>query len=138
MEVVRVDINCLADNLICPATVVSDAGSSTLDIVFGKSDGFAIIQTLDCRQHIDMLLRQLCKFRQINPSLLRRGFPPFAFEGFASRGDGNVDVFLGSLADRADDLLCGGVCDLKGLLFDTLNPVIINEPAWLSLLVSQV
>ena len=85
-----------------------------------------------------MLLRQLCKFCQVDSSLLRGGLPPFAFEGLTSRGDSNVDVFLGSLADRADDFLCGGIDDLKSLLFGTLNPVIVDKPAESSLLVSQV
>jgi len=34
---------------------------------------------------------------------------------------------LGGLADGGDDLLCGGVDDLEGLLVDTLNPLVVDE-----------
>jgi hypothetical protein len=53
---------------------------------------------------------------------------PGALEGGASGLDGDVDILLGSLVDRGDDLLVGRVGSLEGLALGTLDELVVDEP----------
>lgn len=52
---------------------------------------------------------------------------PGSLESLSGSGDSKVDILLGTFADGGDDLLGGGVDNLKLLLVDTLDPLAVNE-----------
>jgi hypothetical protein len=54
---------------------------------------------------------------------------PGALEGGASSLDGDIDILLGGLVDGGDDLFVGGVDGLEGLALDTLDELVVDEPA---------
>lgn len=54
---------------------------------------------------------------------------PGTLEGSASGLDGDIDILLGGLVDGGDDLLVGGVDGLEGLALDTLDELVVDEPA---------
>ena len=53
--------------------------------------------------------------------------PLAVLECLACGGNGNVDILLGGLVNRADDLLCGWVDDLKGLAVGALLEFVVDE-----------
>ncbi len=54
-------------------------------------------------------------------------FSPFALKGLPSCSDGDIDILLGGFGNGADDLLVRRVDDLKGLLVNALNELVIDE-----------
>jgi hypothetical protein len=127
VEHVRVDINRLALDLVGPAAVVPDAADDSTDVAAGHGDGLAIVERLDGRQEVGVLLAQLGQLRQQNAALLGRGAAPRALEGLAGGGHGDVDILLGGLVHRAEDLFCGRVDDLERLLLDALDELVVDE-----------
>lgn len=55
--------------------------------------------------------------------------PPCGLESSPGSNDGQVDIFLGSLANRGDYLFGGGIDDIESSLVNTLCPLIVDEPA---------
>jgi hypothetical protein len=69
------------------------------------------------------------KLKEEVASSLGSGLLPLAIESLAGSSDSQVDILLGTLADGGDDLLGGGVDNLKLSLVDTLNPLAADEEA---------
>ena len=129
MEHVRSNVHGLALDLIRPASIVPDGSGHSSNITTGHRDGLAIVQGLDGGEKIKVLLDKIGKPEKVDTPLLRRGCPPFALEGFARSSDSNVNILLGSFRYVADNLLGGRVNNLKGLLVNGLNPLVVNPPA---------
>ena len=66
---------------------------------------------------------------------MRRSSLPVTVEGFPRSSYRQVDILLGGLVDRADNLFGSGVDNLEGLLIDTLNPLIVDPSGKRSMLV---
>ncbi len=129
MEHVGGDISGLAGDLVRPAGVVADAANDGADITLGHGDGLAVVERLDGGEEVGVLLNNVGELVQEPAAVVGCGLLPGGVEGLAGGGDGDVDILLGGLADRGNDLFGGGVDDFKLLLVDTLNPFVVNEPS---------
>lgn len=128
VEHVGGNVKGLSLNLVGPATVVSDASNNSADIASGHGDGLAVVQRLDSGEKVEVLLGEISELEHQAATLARSDLSPCCVESLAGSGNGKIDILLGTFADRGDDLLGGGVDDLKLLLVDTLNPLVVNEP----------
>jgi hypothetical protein len=127
VEHVWVDIDRLALDLVGPAAVVPDAANDGADVAAGHGDGLAVVERLDGGQEVRVLLAQIGELRQQDAARLGRGAAPRPLKGLPGGGHGNVDILLGGLVDRAEDLFCGRVDDLERLLLDTLDELVVDE-----------
>lgn len=75
-----------------------------------------------------VLLNEVGELCQVPASLLGCGVTPFSLESLAGGGYGDIYILLGSFVDVADNLLGGGVDDLEGLLVNTFDPFVVDEP----------
>ena len=125
---IRCSIDYFTLNLVGPATVVpqtaNGAGQVTLP---GHGEGLAVVESLDSGEEVGVLLEQVGKLDEKLSSVLWCFLPPGTVESLASSSNCNVDIFLCSLMDRADDLLSGGVDDLKRFAIDPLDELIVDE-----------
>lgn len=128
VELVGCSIDDLALNLVGPAAIVSQAASAAGNIdVLGHAEGLAVVQCLDCSEEVGILLKELGEFHEKLSAVLGCLFSPWAVEGFACGGDGNVDILLGCLLDGTDNLLGGRVNDVEGLAVDRLYELVVDE-----------
>lgn len=129
MEHLGVDVNRLSVNLVGPAGVVADALDDGTDVAAGHGDGLAVVERLDGGNEVGVLLNNVGELHKHDGTAVRRDLGPLALKGLAGGLDGNVDILLGTLADRGDDLLGGGVDDLELLLVGALDPLVVDEAA---------
>jgi len=127
VEGVGVGVDNLALDLVCPTTVVSEAASAESNVSLGHGEGLAVVQALYSGQCVEVLLEEIGELGQELASILWGLLPPWALEGFAGSGHCNVDILLGGLVDRGDDLLVGGVDDLEGLAVYSLDELVVDE-----------
>lgn len=106
VEHVRGNVNGLALNLVCPSTVVAQAGGDGTNISLGHGDGLAVIERLNSSEHVEVLLGEISKLEEHGAAGLGSGLLPGTVEGLACGGYSEVDILLGGFADGADDLLC--------------------------------
>jgi len=128
MEHVGVDVDGLALDLVSPAAVVADAANDGSDITAGHSDRLAVVEGLDGSQQLGILLGNVGELEQHQTALLGSDPAPDALKGLAGRGNGDINILLGGLAYRDNDLLRGRVDDLELLLLNTLNELVVDEP----------
>lgn len=128
VEHVGGNVKSLSLNLVGPATIVANASDNSADITSGQADGLAVVQRLDSGEKIEVLLSQIGQLEHQAASLAGCDSFPCCVESLAGCGNGKIDVLLGTFADGGDDLLGCGVDDLKLLLVDTLNPLVVDEP----------
>lgn len=124
-------VDHLALNLVCPATIVPQAASGGANVALGHGDGLSIVERLDRSEEVDVLLEQVGQLDQEAATVLGRLLSPVALESLSCSGDGNVDILLGSLVNRADDGLIGGVDDVESLALYALDPFVVDEAVWL-------
>ena len=74
-----------------------------------------------------MFLYQVGQFGKTAASGLGVEGPPFAFEGLAGGGDGDIDIFLGSFMNGDDGFLVGRVDGFKGLAVNAFDPFVVDE-----------
>jgi hypothetical protein len=127
VEHVRSNVNGLALNLVGPPSIVSEAANNSTNIAPGHGDGFAIVQRFHGSEKVEVLLSQIGKFEHQDGPLLGGNLPPCGFKGLAGSGDGKVDILLRGFANRGNDLFCARVDNLKLLLVNTLNPLVVDE-----------
>lgn len=128
VEHVGGNVESLSLNLVGPATVVADASNNSADITSGHGDGLAVVQRLDSGEKVEVLLGEIGELEHQAATLAGSNLSPCCVESLAGSGNGQIDILLGTFADRGDDLLGGGVDDLELLLVDTLDPLVVNEP----------
>lgn len=128
-EGLGVGVNGLTGDLVGPATVVAQAASGSGDVALGHGDGLAVVQSLNSGQGLDVALEQVRQLGEHAATVRGGHAAPGTLEGGASGLDGNVDILLGGLVDGGDDLLVGGVDGLEGLALDTLDELVVDEPA---------
>lgn len=128
MEHVWANIKGLALHLVCPTSVVPYAADNGGDVSLCHRDGLAVVQRLDRGQQVSVLLEEVGQLQQVQAPLLGRRLAPYALEGLPGGGDCNINIFLGTLVDGADDLLGCWVDDLELLLVDALDPLVVDEP----------
>lgn len=128
MEHVWANVKGLALDLVCPTSVVPYAADDGGDVSLCHGDRLAIVKRLDRSQQISVLLEEVGQLQKVQTPLLGRRVPPYALEGLAGGGDRDVDIFLSTLVDGADDLLGRWVDDLELLLVDALDPLVVDEP----------
>ena len=128
MEHVWCNVDGLAHNLVGPTSIVPDARSHGTDVSLGHRDGLAVIERLDGGEEGEILLNEVGKLGHVNTALLGCDLTPGPLEGLACGSDGNINILLSGLGHRGDDFLRSWVDDLKGLLVNTLNPLIVDEP----------
>jgi hypothetical protein len=121
------NINGLALDLVGPTTIVSEAANNGTNIATGVGDGLSVVERLDSGEKVEVLLSEVGKLKEEVASSLGSGLLPLAIESLAGSSDSQVDILLGTLADGGDDLLGGGVDNLKLSLVDTLNPLAADE-----------
>lgn len=129
IEVIRVGIDRLALDLVGPAAVVAKTAGSCVDIGLGHDDGLAVVERLDGGKLVYMAVEEVGELDEQLAAVLWRLPSPVALEGLACGGDGDVDILLGGLVDGANDVLSGGVDDLKGLAVDTGDKLVVDEAA---------
>lgn len=74
-----------------------------------------------------MFLYQVGQIGKTAASGLGLERPPFALEGLAGSGDGDIDIFLGSFMNGDDWFLVGRIDGFKGLAVDAFNPFVVDE-----------
>ena len=114
-------------DLVGPAAVVSEAACAHADVDLGHVKGLAVVERLNGCEEVEVLLEQLRELDEELSSVLWGLLPPWALEGLAGRGYGNVDILLGGLLDLADDLLVRWVVDLELLAVNGLHPLVVDE-----------
>jgi hypothetical protein len=105
VESVGGGVNDLAFDLVRPATVVPQAANTHADVDLGHGDGLAVVERLDGGEQVKVLLEQVGELHEKSATVLRGFSPPWALEGLACGGDGDVDILLRCLLDRGDDAL---------------------------------
>lgn len=128
VEHVWVDVDGLALDLVCPTSVIPYATDGSSDVSPCQGNGLSVVQGLDGGKEVGILLQEISQLQEHDTPLLWRCLSPLALECFPGRGDGKVDIYLGGLADGADDLFGGRVDDLDLLLILALDPFIVDEP----------
>lgn len=74
-----------------------------------------------------MFLYQVGQIGKTAASGLGLERPPFALEGLAGGGDGDIDIFLGSFMNGDDGFLVGRIDGFKGLAVDAFDPFVVDE-----------
>lgn len=120
---------CLSLNLVCPATIVPYAADDGTYVTTGIGDGLAVVKRLDSGEELSVLLEEIGQLEQQAAPLVWCCQPPYTVEGLAGSSYGDVDVLLGGLGDLSDNLLSGGVDNLKLLLVNALDPLAIDIPS---------
>jgi hypothetical protein len=129
VELVGWGVNHLTLDLVCPATIVPQAtGAAGHVSVPGHAECLAVVQSLNRSKEVGVLLEELGELHEELSTVLGCLLSPWAVEGFAGSGDGEVDILLRCLLDSADDLLGGGVDDVEGLAIDGLYELIVDKP----------
>jgi hypothetical protein len=129
VECVGGGVNDLTLDLVGPTSIVPQAtsGSRYIDVL-GHAEGLAVVQSLNWGEEVGILLEEIRKLDQKPSAVLGCLLSPWAVEGFAGSSYGNVDILLGSLLNSADDLLGGGVDDVKCLAVNRLDEFVVDEP----------
>lgn len=82
-----------------------------------------------------MFLDEFREFDEVSPTLLGCHLPPWALEGLAGCGHGDINILLGSLLHSDDGLLGSRVDGLEGLAIDGFDEFTVDEPEISDLLV---
>ena len=114
-------------DLVGISTVVSNAANGSVQVCAGHHDALAIVERLNGGDGLRVLLHQIGELEDILGSLLGRNLPPFALEGFSRRGDGDVDILLGSFLDGADDFFGRGVDGLNLAALFACYPFVVDK-----------
>jgi hypothetical protein len=134
VEGIRACVDNLTLDLVCPTTVVPQAASCSRNVnALSHAESLAVVEGLDSGEQIGILLEEVGELHKKLSAVLRGLLSPWAFEGLACGGDGNVDILLGSLLDRADDFFSRGVDDLEGLAVYGLDEFVVDEAGWVSI-----
>ena len=104
-ESVGISVDSLALDLVGPSTIVTETASSQTNVDLCHRQRLSVVETFDRSKGVQVLLNQFRQLVQVLSSLLRCDLPPRAFEGLTSSRDGDVDILLGGLMNRGDDLL---------------------------------
>lgn len=127
-EGIRVGVNHLAFNLVCPATIVSDTVGDSCNVTFGHFNCFSIVKRFNRTQEVVVLFNQCRESNQELAPVLWCYLSPRAFKRFARRCYSNIDILLRSLMNRGNYFLSRRVDDLERLAIDTFNILVVNEP----------
>lgn len=127
MEHIRGDVDRLALDLVGPSTIVAESLHHGTEITLGHADGLAIVERLDGREKVDVLLDEIGELPQQLAAVVGGSCAPLALESCAGGLHGNIDILLSGLTDGGDDLLSGGVDGLELLLLDTLDELVVDE-----------
>jgi hypothetical protein len=127
VEGVRSSINHLALNLVCPASIISEAADASSNIAHGHGDGLAIIQRLNGSQCLGLPLKEIRELVQVLATIAWRNRAPFSFKCGASGLDGNVDILFGGFVNMGDDRLVRRIDDLESLAVNSFYKLIVNE-----------
>lgn len=82
-----------------------------------------------------MFLEEFREFDEVLSALFWGHFPPWAFEGFAGCGYGDIDILLRGLLNGYDGLFGRGIDGLEGLAIDGFDKFTVDEPGNGALLV---
>ena len=128
VEAVGCCVDDLALNLVGPSSVVPQAtsGGGNIDVL-GHAEGLAVVESLDSGEKVGILEEQVGELAKKLSAVLGCLLPPGPVEGLAGRLDGDVNILLGGLLNTADDLLSGGVDNIKGLAVNGLYELIVDE-----------
>ena len=127
-EGICVCVDDLALNLIGPAAVVSKASSDIGNIDLCHSKGLSVVERLNRREKIEILLDQFRELDEEPATLLWRLLPPYCLVALAGSSYGDINILLRGFGDGTDDFFGTGVESLEGLSVDALNPLVVNEP----------
>jgi hypothetical protein len=127
-EGLGVGVNGLTSDLVSPATVVAQTASSVGNIDLGHRDGLAVIQSFNGGEGLHITLEEVGKLGEHAATVRGGHLLPGTLEGGTGSLDGDVYILLGSLVNRGDGFLVGGVESFKGLALDTLDELVVNEP----------
>lgn len=130
VERIRIGVNDLALNLVCPSTIISQTSSAQADINLGHVDRLAIVHRFNSCELVEVLVKEVSELHEILPSLLWGDFSPCPFEGLAGNGDSVVDVFLCGFVDGYDGLFGRGIDALKGLAILAFHKFVVDEAEW--------
>lgn len=131
----RVRVDDLAVDLVRPAAVVAQATGGGGDVTLGHGDSLAVVEGFDGGEGVDVLLEEVGELGEHAAPVRGGDLLPGALDGVAGSLYGDVDVLLGGLVDGDDGLLVVGVYGLEGLAFGTLDELIVDEAAGVSVCV---
>jgi hypothetical protein len=129
MESIGVDVKGLARDLVGPASIESNAANDSPQVATSHGNGLAIVQGLNGREEIKVLLTEICQRVHELATALRSSGLPFSLKSLARSGYSDVDILLCSLRNRGDDLLGRRVNDLESLLVHSFDPFVVDKPA---------
>lgn len=124
-----VGVDSLTGDLVGPATVVAQAASGIGNVTLGQGDGLAVVEGLNGGEGLDITLEEVGQLGEHTATVRGGHVVPGTLEGGASGLDGDIDILLGGFVDGGDDLFVGGVDGLEGLALDTLDELVVDEPA---------
>jgi hypothetical protein len=127
-EDIWVSVYHRAFNLICPATIVSEACSHGCNVIFGYFKCLSIVKRFNGTQEIKVLFNQGGERDHQLSSLLGSHPFPGPFECLARCRYGDIDVLLCSLMNRCNYLFGRRIDDLDGLAINASDELIVDEP----------
>ena len=125
---IGVGVNGLAVDLVGPSGVVANAANGVAHVDLGNVESLAVVSSLESSQVVNFPLHQVGQLGQQAAAFGGGHLAPGALESLAGRGDGSVDILLGSLVDGGDGLFGSGVGGLEGLALSTLDVFVVDEP----------
>lgn len=123
----RVCVNDLALDLVCPAAIISQTASRHADIHLGHTKGLAIVEGFDGSERIEMLLEQICQVDEPSSALLGCDVSVFAFKGLTGDGHCMVDIFFCGFVYGYNWLLGGGVDGFKCFAVHAFDEFTVDE-----------
>ena len=128
-ERLRVCVNSLSLNLVCPATIVSETAYAQVEVRLSHAEGFAVIQRLDSGELLHVALKEVGQLQEAFTSLFRSDESPCLLERLTCSGDGNVNVLLCGFVNGYDGFLVGRVDHIEGLAIDTFDKFVVDKAA---------
>jgi hypothetical protein len=131
-QIVRVNIDRLAKDLIRPTGIVAQAVGRKANITAGHRQCLPVVQGFDGGEDFDITLDQLGQLGKETAALCRGDATPGAVESAASRGDSTINVLLSCFLDLYDGFLVVRVNSLDCSTIGSGDKLVIDEPETIS------
>lgn len=100
---------------------------NSCDITLCHANSLSIVERLNSSQHVGILLNQVGQVIKVLATLFWCNLLPGSLVRLARSCYGNIDILLGGLVYRADNLLVRGVDNFKCLSVNTLDEFVVDK-----------